>query len=319
MRANDVTASVAAALLGLHPKLTALGLYNIKTGIDSDPVNVEPVRSGGEGWWSISYPPAARGHLLEPFAMAECQRLTGWQMSYPLQHYWTSTRDSLGATPDAFAIAENLPGFGITQFKTVAPDVFDKQWVDPTTGDIVPPDWVLVQATQEAFLTGASWAAIAVIRLTYSLEVSVVLMPRSPALWHKLRKGATEFWAMVAAGTPPAIDWERDQRNVLSLYSDSDGTEVDLSDDDELAGILAERARLKAIEDAGNAAAKDRRSYDARIIAKLRNAATARAPGGALIKAPTTYRQPYSVAATSFRTVRVTGLRSLATDIPERF
>ena len=72
-----------------------------------------------------------------------------------------------------------------------------------------------------------------------------------------------DFWRRVAENDPPPADYGRDGALIARFYSDDDGSEVDLSDDDRLAELLAERARLKAIEAQGSAAEKERKPIDA--------------------------------------------------------
>ena len=322
LRAKDVTASVAGALLGVH-RMSALALYNLKKGFEVDEVDTAVVEESGDGWWSTSYPPAARGHILEPLAMSETARRTGWAISYPLNRYFRDPERRIGATPDAFAIDPARPGFGIIQFKTVAPDVFEEKWRHEATRDVIPPDWVMVQAITEAKITGASWAAIVVIRLTHKLEPAGVVIPVDDGIWNRLCGEVAHFWAQFDADRPPDIDWVRDAERVMRMFSDARGPTVDLSGDNEVAAILGEHAALKAIESAGTAAAKERKILDAKLVFKMGGAEAAVGPGGASIVAKTISRKAYSVDASSHRQVRVSGVsapsRPAAGSIPEAF
>ncbi len=322
LRAKDVTASVAGALLGVH-RLSALGLYNLKKGLDVDDVDTEVVEEFGDGWWSASYPPATRGHVLEPLAMEETRRRTGWSISYPIGIYFRDPRRRIGATPDAFAIDPKRDGFGIIQFKTVSPDVFEKKWRDPVTRDVIPPDWVMVQAITEAKITGASWACIVVVCLTHKLEFSGVTIPVHNDIWNRLCGEVEHFWRQFDADRPPDIDWVKDTDRVMRMFADVRGPQINLSGDNELAELLPEYARLKAIEAAGNAAAKDRKIIDAKIIFKMKDAESAIAPGGVTISAKMINRKGYSVEPSTYRQVRVSGAVAPSAPaspaMPERF
>jgi len=322
LRAQDVTASVAGALLGVH-RLSALGLYNLKKGYDVDEVDTEVTQEAGEGWWSTSHPPATRGHILEPLAMEETRRRTGWSISYPLNFYFRDPQRRIGATPDAFAIDPARPGFGIIQFKTVAPDVFEKKWRDPATRDVVPPDWVMVQAITEAKITGASWACIVVVRLTHKLEFAGVTIPVHDDIWNRLCGEVAHFWRQFDEDRPPEIDWVKDADRVMRMFKDARGPQIDLSGDNELADLLPEYARLKQIEAAGNAATKDRKVLDAKIVFKMKEAESAIGPGGVTISAKTIHRKAYSVDSSSYRQVKVSGAvaqaAAQAASMPERF
>lgn len=322
LRAQDVTASVAGALLGVH-RLSALGLYNLKKGFDVDDADTEVIEDSGDGWWSTSHPPAARGHILEPLAMEETRRRTGWSISYPLGYYFRDPQRRIGATPDAFAIDPKRDGFGVIQFKTVSPDVFEKKWRDPNTRDVIPPDWVMVQAITEAKITGASWACIVVVRLTHKLEFSGVTIPVHDDIWYRLCGEVEHFWRQFDADRPPDVDWVKDADRVMRMFADARGPQINLSGDNELAELLPEYTRLKAIEAAGNAAAKDRKIIDAKIIFKMKDAESAIAPGGVTISAKTINRKGYSVDPSSYRQVRISGTVASATPpsstVPERF
>ena len=84
-RKEDVTASAAAALLGLHPYTTLLQLYMDKTGI---------VPLEGDS------PAMRRGRLLEPLALELIREARpDWEV-WKAEDYVRDPQHRLGATPD---------------------------------------------------------------------------------------------------------------------------------------------------------------------------------------------------------------------------
>ena len=78
MRQQDITASAAGALLGLHPYISAWSLWAEKTGL---------VSSDG-----ITSPAMERGLELEPIAIARLQKLHPTGRSSGLNSATTATR-----------------------------------------------------------------------------------------------------------------------------------------------------------------------------------------------------------------------------------
>ncbi|CUA90850.1 YqaJ viral recombinase family protein [Chelatococcus daeguensis] len=311
LREADVTASVAACLLGreVHDYQTAFGLYMLKTGqIAEDPDEA---------------PPMLRGRLLEPVALQLLQeKHPEWTVVQPCV-YLRDPDARLGATPDAYAT--NADGRGIVQIKSVEPSIFRQKWRDPDTGELRPPLWIAVQAIVEAHLSGADWAMVAALVVGHGLDLHEVPVPIHDGIVARVREEVARFWELVAAGTPPEPEYDRDAAVIARLYDQDDGTEVDLSGDNRLPEALVRRAELKDIESAGRDAEKERRAIDAEIIAKLGTATRGRLADGTVITAKTIRRSGYSVQPSTYRSVKIAAgsLRpapaASAASIPERF
>lgn len=294
LRGRDVTASVAGAVLGIHPYQTPYGLWALKSG----KVEADTEETGA----------MLRGTLLEPAAIEMLKRAQpGWLVDYPLGHYWRHEAVRIGATPDALAYDPERPGFGCVQVKTTEPMVFNRSWRDPDTRDIEVPLWIAVQALIEAKLTGASWAAVAVMRVGHGVEFDVIDIPIHDGVWARLIDEVDQFWKRVASGNAPDMDFARDGALIAGLFANDDGTTVDLSGDNRLVAILDERAGLKATEAAGKDAEKKRRDLDAEILAKLGTATSGRLADGRIVSAKTIRRAGYSVQPSSYRPVKVKG------------
>jgi predicted phage-related endonuclease len=291
LRRQDVTASVVGALLGVSDYVTAYGLWALKSGrVAEDPED---------------NPAMKRGRLLEPVAL---QLLAEERPTWSIEAPGVYLRDPavrLGATPDAYATRPDIAGRGVVQIKTTTETVFRSKWLDPDTRDVVPPMWIVAQAIVEAHLSGASWACVACLVVGFGIDLHIIEIPIHRGLIGRVEDEVREFWRRVAEDNPPPADYGRDGAIIAGLYADDDGAEIDLSDDARIAELIAERARLKVIEAQGSAAEKTRKRLDAEIVHRLGNAARARLAGGATVEAKTVKRSGFTVAPSSYRTVKV--------------
>lgn len=240
LREPDVTASVAAAVVGEHPYQTRLGLYALKTGQAADS-EVEPIIEEN----SISLPPMLRGTVLEPVV----PKLIGmmrplWEIE-PCDWYYREPAARIGATPDLIAIDPDRGELGVIQVKTTDHRTFRKIW-KREDGSVEPPLFIVIQAIIEATLTGASWAAVAVMVSGSTLDLHLIDIPIHAGIMKRLRAEVAEFWRRVAAGEPPEADYGRDAEVLAALYREDNGQEIDLSGDNQLPERLARRDELLA-------------------------------------------------------------------------
>lgn len=290
LRTQDVTASVAAALLGAHEYETAYGLYMAKTGaVASDVEDTGPVR---------------RGRLLEPVAVQVLrEEHPDWRIvhnSGEERLYYRDPATRLGATPDVLA-EDPERGLGVVQIKSVEASIYRRKWL---AGDAPePPLWIAVQAMIEASLTGAKWAAVAPIVVGHGVDMPLIEIPIHAGVMSKVRGAVAEFWRRVEVGDPYPPDFSRDAETISRLYSRDDGTEVDLSGDARVQELLAER-RVRKVD----AKAADARlgEIDAELKAALGNHAAAYVGPGLSFSWKTQNHRGYEVAPTTFRAFRVT-------------
>lgn len=296
-RKSNVNASEIACLFSdsVHPYMSAYKLWALKSGLLAEDPDTDEKR---------------RGRLLEPFAvdMLRDER-PSWQIWRP-NVYLSDDEAAMGATPDVYAVRDGSQG--LIQLKTAGKMAFSRNWLDPDTRDVETPLWIKVQTNVEAHLAGAEWAAVAVMTLgDGGVGFHIEEISLYPGLIANARELVDEFWRRVAERDPYPVDWSKDIDAVLGVYRDADGSTIDLSGDEDFARRLAERAVKKGVEAAGEAARKERRQIDAQIVARMGNAAHARV-GPALVSATTVRKKAYTVAATSYRQIRIKG------DVEER-
>ncbi|WP_168247681.1 MULTISPECIES: YqaJ viral recombinase family protein [unclassified Mesorhizobium] len=237
-RSKDVTASVAAALLSIHPYVTPYGLFMEKTGrLSPDEEETEAME---------------RGNLMEPVVVAMIRkRFPEWTVIYENDRaYYRDPERRIGATPDAFIVRADRAGTGNCQVKSASEEAFKQYWLDPDTGEVVPPMWIAVQAITEARLTGCAWACVALVVITWrgTFQLHIIDIPIHFRLWNRLVAKVGEFWAMVESGEEPDPDWQRDGEVVMDVYRSSTPERRDLTGDIVLDDLVHEYRLARAIE-----------------------------------------------------------------------
>ncbi len=285
LRRNDVTGSVAGALLGVHEYETEYGLWMSKTG---------KVPEDNEQTSAME-----RGQLLEPVAIELLRRRKPhWNIEYPVGHYYRDPAARLGCTPDAFAtVGVDL---GIVQIKSVEQSVFRRKW-RAESGEIECPLWIAVQAMVEAELTGAKWACVVALVVGYGLDLHVVEVPLIPSVMARLKEKVAEFWRSVETDIPPEPNYAKDHALIAGLYGTDTGATIDLSGENQLPELAAEDRRLAGeIKEK----AERRKAIKGELLFKMGEAAIATMNGKIFATARTVHRSPYQVSASSFRDVR---------------
>lgn len=286
LRKRDITASAAAALLGVHPYLTAFGVWADKTGAIQEEDEITEAME--------------RGLELEPLAVRRLAKLNPtWKVEQPAAYY----RDPavrLGCTPDCFAHSPDKDGFGSIQIKSVEPGKFRKDWRTPE-GDVEPPLWITVQSIIEAHLTGASWAAVAALVISYGIDLHVVEVPLHAGIIGRIKSETANFWRMLESGERPDPDWKRDGRLIEALY-DPTGEVIDLSAVNYLPELADEKERLSAQNRVNELRLKE---IKAEFLARLGDASAARIADGRLITANRVNRAGYTVKPSSYVNVTV--------------
>jgi predicted phage-related endonuclease len=296
-RESNVNASEGACLFGedAHPYLTAYKLWALRSGlIQPDPDS----------------PILRRGRLLEPVAIELLrEERPGWRIWSP-HVYLEEPEFRIGATPDVYAERNEPWGVrtrGNVQIKTAGHFAFRKTWIDPETKLVEIPLWIAVQSSIEAYLSKADWTAVAVMAVgDGGIDFHVEEFPIKLGLIERYKELVAEFWEAVRIGRPPAINFDRDLSTLFDVYADDDGSMIDLSRDAEIIALLKARKVHSAEEKRGREAETERKKIDAKIVARLGNAASARI-GTVLVYAKTVKNKGYTVEPFQYRSVRVKG------------
>ena len=292
-RKRNVNASEVAALFGpkVRPGLTPLKLWALKTGkIEDDADN----------------PAMRRGRLFEPVVIEILKEdHPDWQINKTLGYYWDD-ETRLGATPDVDATRPDIAGDGVIQVKTVGAFAFKRHWHDET-GNVAVPSWIAVQASVEAFLTGATWAGVAALKLgDGGIEIAYIDIPLKMHLIRTIEQMVADFWQRVAEDRPYPPDFGLDRNVILDLYDTGWNARLDFSNDAEFRAMLLRRDGLKGIIKAGKDATDERKEIDVRIIHRLGNASAAIC-GKKTVTVRVIKRKGYEVKPTQWPMVNIMG------------
>lgn len=299
VRTQDVTASAAAALLGIHPYSSALDLWAEKTGrkqvvLDED----DPV--------------LRRGRILEYAAIDMIREdFPAWEVTHSFNNrYFRDPELRMGATPDAFAKIPAQPGRIVIQIKT-ASDYSIKAWRDPETKEITPPLWVAVQASIEAELTKAQGAKVALLHVGHGIALHMVDIPLHAPLMDRIKGEVRDFWRLIAEKRIPDPDYGKDSELIEELYAVS-GKVVDLTKDNEVLELIDRKASLAETK---TAIEKEQKEIKSKLlvkmgikpdeVAKAGETDIGKTADGRIITVKQTFRGAYEVKPTTFKDLRV--------------
>lgn len=240
-RGRDVTASDLGALFNLNPKKSRFRLWQEKTGRIAEPLETPVMR---------------RGRWLEPAVLTALADEMPTTRFTPLRLYLTAPEHRLGGTPDAVADDDRT-----VELKVVSRPIFEA-WGDQ------PPMSYQLQCLANCMLMNAPAGIIACLVLdTYSAEIAVFDVERTPEAEAKIIDGVSAFWQSVADNNPPPPDYGGDDDLIARLFRPKAEAEpIDLSADNRLPELLDERQGLK---DAVTTAEERLDAINAEIVHKL--------------------------------------------------
>lgn len=251
-RLGDITASDVAALFGLSPFKTALGVWAEKTG--NAPAIHETMLM-------------RRGRWLEPAVLEALRETYPSNLVEKLNVYLRDSELRLGATPDAWMTGQ---GGRLIECKVISRPVFDA-WPLDEDGGTLPPIYYALQTLTGAMLAGASAAMLACLVIdTYSADLVIFHVERDERAEQNIREGVAAFWELTALGERPAADYGEDGALIARLYRPKEEqAAIDLSGDNLLPAILAEREGLKGRIKADEARCE---AIKAEVVTKLNGA-----------------------------------------------
>jgi hypothetical protein len=288
LRETDVTASVAAALFGVHRYHSWYSLWALKTGqIVEDPDETPAMR---------------RGRMLEQVAVDFLlEDYPDWRIENP-NVYIRDPKVRLGATPDRYIYRPDRPGFGVLQIKTVEESLFKKTWLNENR-EIEPPLWIAIQAEVERHLSGANYAMVAVLRAGFGIDCTPIDIPAVNGLMKKVEENVALFWWMIDHGKRPDPDYSKDGKTIEALWAGNGSSAVlDLRSDNALVALADEKERLAA---EGTAIDKRKKEIKAELLHRLGTASAGEIADGRIITAKKVEKAAYSVKASSYIDVRV--------------
>lgn len=278
-RERDITASRVAALFDAHPYMTRDQLAATIRGAAVEEKNEVDLR---------------RGRVFEnAIGAAIAEDRPEWALR-KANTYHRLPDHRLGCTPDYFAeIGERRL---VVQTKAVNPFEWNR-WAGH------PPLGYLLQVACESLVIGADDGVLAVMVTSGNFPVFYFDVPRHEAAEKRILDAVAEWWRAFDAGeiaSPAPIE-------AIAAELD-DGSHKDLSADNMMPGLLAERAELKATV---SAAEKRLGGIDYEIKNRIGPARTAYVPGWAL-SFKSQHRKETIIPAAEIRVLRV---RAIAEDL----
>lgn len=287
-RGQDVTASTVGALFGVHEFITLYELWALKT--KRLPSSMDET------------PPMRRGRLLEPVAVQIMrEEKPDWQITHNAAEnvYFRDPAARLGATPDVIVEAPGR-GLGVVQIKSVEASVYRKKWI-ADDGEPEAPLWIALQATLEAALVGAEWAMVAPLVIGHGIEMPFIDVQLLPGVMDAIADRTADFWQMVAEDREPPVDYDRDGDLLDRMHPyNNAGEEVDLTADNRIPALIAERAALLA---SSKDTAARIASIDTEVKSKMGAATVAHIAGGQRITWRTSKRAAFTAPPATFRSL----------------
>lgn len=281
-RRSVIGASDAAAVAGLSPWATALGVWVDKV---KPPTANEMTEA------------QATGLAQEPAIAKLYQRRTGIPLAEPAESIIVHAKHPfMGASIDRLR-----PDRGIVELKNVNGRMANL-WGDDGTDQI--PDHVGLQVAHQMACADTDRAEVAA--LIGGCELRVYPIPRNESLIARLIEIEAAFWDHVLTRTAPPPDWNHPTTAALiaAMYPPQEGEEVTLDD--------AALALVEQFDEWGEEEKKakaQRAAVKARLIERMGTAALALLPNGRLIARNTIQRKAYTVDACEYVDFRIRAAR----------
>jgi predicted phage-related endonuclease len=289
LRRQDVTATDIGTLAGANPYAGPFAVYADKAGhkpaMDSDAMK--------RGRW----------HEAAIVEMLQEER-PDWKTSRA-KVYLRAPELRLGSTPDGFVIKPNGKR-GILECKSVTRNVFDSQWTEDQ-----PPLRYVLQALTNAMLADADFAVVAaLVRMSDNADRPVIIeLERHAGAEARIRELAADFWTKFEANDWPEPSYNLDLDIIEARWRNVKLDKIDLTTHNR-AGELAQQYLEWAERRRNCEGALD--VLKAELIDALKGADVAIHPDFN-ISWKEQSRKEVTVAASSFRVLRVTKKKAKAT------
>ncbi|HKR38412.1 MAG TPA: YqaJ viral recombinase family protein [Paraburkholderia sp.] len=226
VRRNGIGGSDAAAAVGLHPYMSPLELWLVKTGRDAHLPHPDPHDTTEPVYW---------GTLLEPIVAAAYTKQTGnkvRRVNAVLQH---PSIPFMLANVDREVVG--CRAVQLLECKT-AGEFGGRLWRNGV------PEYVQLQVQHQLAVTGRQAADVAVLICGQKLEVHRI--GRDDGLIARLIELEASFWRYIETDTPPPADGsESADRALRCLYPGAGGT-VDFTHDRRLSSAFADLLTVRA-------------------------------------------------------------------------
>jgi putative phage-type endonuclease len=277
-RRKGIGSSDAAAVLGLDPYRTPLGVWAEKRGL------VPPVEET---------PAMRRGRLLEDHILDEAERLLDCGplarqafVQHPLRCWQLATLDGLAES----GLIVEAKTVGMRQARL---------WGEPGTDEI--PDGYMVQVQHQMAVNGSDEAAV--VALIGGSDLHVYRVRRDDRLIGRMVDLQAAFWASVIEGVEPPVTDAADAEVLAYLHPATDAA-INLPPD--VAKLADDYAEFGRVAREANAS---RDLLKAQILAAMGDAGRGTLPDGRTIVRRTIKRDGYTVKPSEYQTLTIKGDR----------
>lgn len=308
LRAEDITSTEAAALFGLSPYVTEFELWHRKReGLVPAFKDNERMR-----WGRRLQDVIARGvgedcavkvRALNAYMRHSADIRMGASFDFEIVGVDSSVEDY---QYDLVQMYETH-GPGILEVKNVDGLIFRDQWTVNEDGTLEAPAHIEVQLQHQLHVVDREWGVIAA--LVGGNAPKLIIRLRDRAVGAAIENKIREFWASIAAGTPPAPNFLEDSKFIAKLYGYAEpGKIVTAIDNEELANLCARYSELAAME---SNAKEEKQAVKAELLTKIGDAEKVFA-AGYTISAGVVGPQTKSYTQPAYRNFRVTKKKAAA-------
>jgi putative phage-type endonuclease len=222
LRRQNVGSSEAAALLNMSKFTTLYQLHHEKAGTlpaenldDNERVMI--------------------GSVVEPAIAEAATRKFGVKLRKVRRYITHPHVVGMGASLDFEQLTEDA-GWVPAEIKNIDWLVFQTDWAEHEDYGYMPPQHYLVQLQHQLACTAKPYGYF--YALVGGTQLIQARIPRHDRLIAILETAVKTFWDRVKAGTEPPVDYYQDREAMQKVYLTFDGEVKDLTDDEELAGLM---------------------------------------------------------------------------------
>lgn len=297
LRMHDITASDIGTICGYSLYSSPAKIFALKKGLIPPDEETNAMRRGRWGEAAVFEA------IADMYPHLEVKRA---------KVYLRDPAARIGCTPDGVAIDPEKPGIMVVQCKVISANIFRDHWLaEPLNDDphdlhaeASPPMAYQLQTLTEGMLVDAACGLLAVLIVdTFRWTLRLFYVQRHAGAEATIRNRVAAFWHdFLDCNVMPQVSGETDADVVKAMYPRDDGTEIDLSADNQIGELVEtwkQHLRLHIDFEKSSKAARTE------IAAKMGAHAYGRLPDGRMLTLKVTERAELISAATSFRTLRI--------------
>jgi putative phage-type endonuclease len=270
LRKRNINSTESSGLLGLNKYTSLYQIYQDKHSPD-----IISIEENERMFW---------GNQLEWVIAQGAAKKMGWNIIQK-KDYIEIPEQKLGGSFDCISEC----GSFLVEVKNVDSVIFKNEWTDTEA-----PAHVEMQLQHQMLVSGVNHCKL--VALVGGNKLVIIERDADPEIQDAIIQAAKDFWAMTEAPTP---DFIKDAEYIKQLYNKTDGTVIE---SDALYELCVKRDGYAKME---SEAKKEKDACTAEILTLIGPAAKV-IGSRYTINAGVVNKKEYTVAANSYRSVRVT-------------